>query len=117
MKNRVVVTGLGIVSPLGLGSKSNEQALFNGHSGVDFIKSFTPDDDFPVKIAGEVKGFDPNNYIDHKDIKKMDRFIHYAMACSNMAMDESGLDINDSNAERVGVIIGVGLGGLPAIEK
>tara|TARA_B100000686_G_scaffold55236_1_gene59504 strand:- start:2583 stop:3824 length:1242 start_codon:yes stop_codon:yes gene_type:complete len=117
MKKRVVVTGLGIVSPLGLDSKANEEALFNGHSGVDFIKSFTPDDDFPVKIAGEVKGFDPNNYIDHKDIKKMDRFIHYAMACSNMAMDESGLDINDSNAERVGVIIGVGLGGLPAIEK
>ncbi len=117
MKKRVVVTGLGIVSPLGLDSKTNEEALFNGHSGVDFIKSFTPDDDFPVKIAGEVKGFDPNNYIDRKDIKKMDRFIHYAMASSNMAMDESGLDINDSNAERVGVIIGVGLGGLPAIEK
>ena len=117
MKKRVVVTGLGIVSPLGLDSKANEEALFNGQSGVGFIKSFTPDDDFPVKIAGEVKGFDPNDYIDHKDIKKMDRFIHYAMACSNMAMDESGLDINDSNAERVGVIIGVGLGGLPAIEK
>ena len=117
MKKRVVVTGLGIVSPLGLNSKANEEALFNGRSGVDFIKSFTPDEDFPVKIAGEVKGFDPNNYIDYKDIKKMDRFIHYAMACSNMAMDESGLEINDSNAERVGVIIGVGLGGLPAIEK
>ena len=117
MKKRVVVTGLGIVSPLGLDSKTNEEALFNGRSGIDFIKSFTPDDDFPVKIAGEVKGFDPNNYIDHKDIKKMDRFIHYAMACSNMAVDESGLEINDSNAERVGVIIGVGLGGLPAIEK
>ena len=70
MKKRVVVTGLGIVSPLGLTSKGNEEALFNGHSGIDFIKSFTPDDDFPVKIAGEVKGFDPNNYIDHKDIKK-----------------------------------------------
>ena len=117
MKKRVVVTGLGIVSPLGLDSRSNKEALFNGQSGVDFIKSFTPDEDFPVKIAGEVKGFDPNNFIDHKDIKKMDRFIHYAMACSNMAMDESGLEINDSNAERVGVIIGVGLGGLPAIEK
>ncbi len=117
MKKRVVVTGLGIVSPLGLGVKANEEALFNGRSGVDIITSFTPDDDFPVKIAGEVKGFDPKDYIDHKDIKKMDRFIHYAMACSKMAMDESGLDINDSNAERVGVIVGVGLGGLPAIEK
>ena len=117
MKKRVVVTGLGIVSPLGLGVKANEEALFKGLSGVDFIKSFTPDDDFPVKIAGEVKDFDPKDYIDHKEIKKMDRFIHYAMACSDMAMEESGLVINDSNAERVGVIIGVGLGGLPAIEK
>ena len=117
MKKRVVVTGLGIVSPLGLGVKANEEALFNGRTGVDLIKSFTPDDDFPVKIAGEVKGFDPKDYIDHKDIKKMDRFIHYAMACSKMAIDESGLEINDTNAERVGVIVGVGLGGLPAIEK
>jgi 3-oxoacyl-[acyl-carrier-protein] synthase II len=117
MKKRVVITGLGIVSPLGLGVKANEEALFNGRTGVDLIKSFIPDDDFPVKIAGEVKGFDPNDYIDHKDIKKMDRFIHYAMACSKMALDESGLEINDTNAERVGVIVGVGLGGLPAIEK
>jgi len=117
MKKRVVITGLGIVSPLGLGVKANEEALFNGRTGVDLIKSFTPDDDFPVKIAGEVKGFDPKDYIDHKDIKKMDRFIHYAMACSKMALDDSGLEINDTNAERVGVIVGVGLGGLPAIEK
>ena len=117
MKKRVVITGLGIVSPLGLGVKANEDALFNGRTGVDLIKSFIPDDDFPVKIAGEVKGFDPKDYIDHKDIKKMDRFIHYAMACSKMALDDSGLEINDTNAERVGVIVGVGLGGLPAIEK
>ena len=117
MKRRVVVTGLGIVSPLGLGEQANQEALFNGRSGVDIITTFTPEEDFPVKIAGEVKGFDPKDYIDHKDIKKMDRFIHYAMACSKMAMEQSGLIINDSNAERVGVIVGVGLGGLPAIEK
>jgi len=117
MKKRVVVTGLGVVSPLGLGVKSNREALFEGRSGVDYITSFIPADDFPVKIAGEVKGFDPKDYIDHKEIKKMDRFIQYAIACTKMAMDESGLEINSSNAERVGVIIGVGLGGLPAIEK
>ena len=117
MKKRVVVTGLGGVSPLGLGVKSNREALFEGRSGVDYITSFIPADDFPVKIAGEVKGFDPKDYIDHKEIKKMDRFIQYAVACTKMAMDESGLEINSSNAERVGVIIGVGLGGLPAIEK
>ena len=117
MKRRVVVTGLGIVSPLGLGVNENERALFEGRSGVDFIKTFAPDKDFPVKIAGEVRGFDPSDYIDHKEVKKMDRFIHYAVACSKMALDDSGIEITDFNAERVGVMVGVGLGGLPSIEK
>lgn len=117
MKRRVVVTGLGIVSPLGLGVNENERALFEGRSGVDFIKTFVPDKDFPVKIAGEVRGFDPSAYIDHKEVKKMDRFIHYAVACSKMALDDSGIEITDFNAERVGVMVGVGLGGLPSIEK
>ena len=117
MKRRVVVTGLGIISPLGLGLKENQTTLFEGRSGVDFIKTFTPDENFPVKIAGEVKGFDPEQYIDHKDVKKMDRFIQYAVACSKMALEDSGVEINDQNAERIGVIVGVGLGGLPAIEK
>jgi 3-oxoacyl-[acyl-carrier-protein] synthase II len=117
MKRRVVVTGLGIVSPLGLGVDENETALFEGRSGVDYIKTFTPEENFPVKIAGEVRGFDPADYIDHKEIKKMDRFIHYAVACSKMALEDSGIEINEQNAERVGVIVGVGLCGLPALEK
>lgn len=117
MKRRVVVTGLGIVSPLGLGVDENEKAVFEGRSGVDTIKTFTPDENFPVKIAGEVRGFDPADYIDHKEIKKMDRFIHYAIACSKMALEDSGIEINEQNAERVGVIVGVGLCGLPALEK
>ena len=117
MKRRVVVTGLGIVSPLGLGVNENERALFEGRSGVGFIKTFVPDKDFPVKIAGEVRGFNPSDYIDHKEVKKMDRFIHYAVACSKMALDDSGIEITDFNAERVGVMVGVGLGGLPSIEK
>jgi 3-oxoacyl-[acyl-carrier-protein] synthase II len=117
MKRRVVVTGLGIVSPLGLGVDENETALFEGRSGVDLITTFTPDENFPVKIAGEVRGFDPADYIDHKEIKKMDRFIHYAVACSKMALEDSGIEINEENAERVGVIVGVGLCGLPALEK
>ena len=117
MKRRVVVTGLGIVSPLGLGVDENETALFEGRSGVDYIKTFTPEEEFPVKIAGEVRGFDPADYIDHKEIKKMDRFIHYAVACSKMALEDSGIDINEQNAERVGVSVGVGLCGLPALEK
>ena len=117
MKRRVVVTGLGIVSPLGIGVDENETAMFEGRSGVDLITSFTPDENFPVKIAGEVRGFDPADYIDHKEIKKMDRFIHYAVACSKMALEDSGIEINEQNAERVGVIVGVGLCGLPALEK
>jgi 3-oxoacyl-[acyl-carrier-protein] synthase II len=117
MKRRVVVTGLGIVSPLGLGVDENETALFEGRSGVDYIKTFTPEEEFPVKIAGEVRGFDPADYIEHKEIKKMDRFIHYAVACSKMALEDSGIEINEQNAERVGVIVGVGLCGLPALEK
>lgn len=117
MKRRVVVTGLGIVSPLGLGVDENETSLFEGRSGVDYIKTFTPEENFPVKIAGEVLGFDPADYINHKEIKKMDRFIHYAVACSKMALEDSGIEINEDNAERVGVIVGVGLCGLPALEK
>lgn len=116
MKRRVVVTGLGLVSPLGIGREANESALFEGKSGIGPITVFDPEA-FPVKIAGEVRGFDPERYIDHKEVKKMDRFIHYAVTASRMAVEESGIEINEANAERAGVMIGVGLGGLPAIEK
>ena len=116
MTRRVVVTGVGLVSSLGVGTEVNWDALCAGDSGIASITRFDTAD-HSVRIAGEVKGFDPKDYIDHKDIKKMDRFIHYGMACSKMALDDSGLEINDTNAERVGVIVGVGLGGLPAIEK
>ncbi len=116
MKRRVVVTGLGLVSPLGIGREANESALFEGKSGIGPITSFDAQD-FPVKFAGEVRGFDPERYIDHKEVKKMDRFIHYALTSSRFAVEDSGIEINEENAERVGVMIGVGLGGLPAIEK
>jgi len=116
MKRRVVVTGMGLVSPLGIGREANESALFEGKSGIGPITSFDAQD-FPVKFAGEVRGFDPERYIDHKEVKKMDRFIHYALTSSRFAVEDSGIEINEENAERVGVMIGVGLGGLPAIEK
>jgi len=116
MKKRVVVTGMGIVSPLGIGLQANESAIFSGESGVGLISKF-PTDSFPVKIAGEVRGFSPEDYISHKEVKKMDTFIHYAVASSQMALKDSGFEINDANAEKVGVLVGVGLGGLPAIEK
>lgn len=117
MSRRVVVTGLGIISPLGIGVNANWESVCEGKSGIGTISKFEVHDDFPVTIAGEVKGFQPEDYLDHKEIKKMDTFIHYAVACSQMALEDSGLTITDDNAERVGVLVGVGLGGLPAIEK
>ena len=116
MKRRVVVTGMGMVSPLGLSVEENWTSAVEGRSGIDLISKFDTSD-FPVKIAGEVRGFDPAEFIDHKEIKKMDRFIHYAVACSKMALEDSGFQITDENAERCGTQVGVGLGGLPAIEK
>jgi len=117
MDRRVVVTGLGMLSPLGIGVEENWSAVCNGKSGVRLLTKFKPDEDFSVRIAGEVDGFKPEDWIDHKDVKKMDTFIHYAVACSKMALDDSGFKITEENAERVGVLVGVGLGGLPAIER
>jgi len=117
MSRRVVVTGLGMVSPLGIGVKANWDGVCEGKPGIGYISKFEVPEDFPVKIAGEVQGFQPEDYIDHKEIKKMDTFIHYSVACSQMAMEDSGFEITDKNADRVGVLVGVGLGGLPAIEK
>lgn len=114
-KNRVVVTGIGLVTPIGIGVDGTWSAALNGKSGVGPITYFDASS-FPVRIAGEVKGFDPANYIEAKEIKKMDRFIHFAIAASTMAIEDSGFRITGENAERVGVVIGSGMGGLPAIE-
>jgi len=114
-KRRVVVTGLGLVTPVGIGVKPSWEAMLEGRSGIGVIRTFDASG-LPVRIAGEVKDFDPLQYIEPKDVKKMDRFIHFAVAASTMAMEDSGLKITAENAERVGVIIGSGMGGLPAIE-
>ena len=115
-KRRVVVTGLGIVSPLGIGQEENWDAVSNGRSGIGPITRFDPKD-VNAKIAGEVKNFNPEDYIEKKEIKKMDTFLHYSLAAGKMAVEDSGLVINDENAERVGVLVGSGLGGLETIEK
>ena len=115
-KRRVVVTGLGLVSPLGIGVDASWNAALQGKSGIGPITQFDASS-LPVRIAGEVKGFDPEQYIEPKEVKKMDRFIHLAMAAATMAVEDSGLKIDEGNAERVGVIIGAGMGGLPAIER
>ncbi|MFQ5481762.1 MAG: beta-ketoacyl-ACP synthase II [Nitrospinaceae bacterium] len=116
MTRRVVITGLGAISPLGIGLEENWQAVCAGRSGVGPITQFDATE-FPVRIAGEVKGFEAEKYISHKEVKKMDRFIHLALACSQMAAADAGLEFSESEAPRVGVMIGVGLCGLPAIEK
>ena len=114
-KRRVVITGLGLVTPVGIGVKPSWEALLEGRSGIGVIRTFDSSD-LPVNIAGEVKDFDPLRFMEPKDVKKMDRFIHFAVAASTMAMEDSGLKITLENAERAGVIIGSGMGGLPAIE-
>lgn len=113
---RVVVTGVGAVSPLGTGNQKNWEALVGGQSGIGPITRFDAGS-LPVRIAGEVRDFEPEQFIDKKEVKKMDLFIQYAMGAAYFAMEDSGLQITEQNAERVGVLVGAGLGGLPTIEK
>jgi 3-oxoacyl-[acyl-carrier-protein] synthase II len=112
---RVVVTGLGIVSPLGVGVESYWQALTSGTSGVDTIRQFDPAE-FKVRIAAEVKDFDPTAYIDKKRARRMDRFAQFAVAASQLAVDDSGLDVS-ADPERIGVLVASGIGGLKTFEK
>lgn len=116
MKRRVVVTGMGVMSPLGNDIASNWEAILNGRSGIGPITHFDASA-MATHIAGEVKNFDPKTIFSTKDIKKMDTFIHYGLAASFMALDDSGLEINDSNAERIGALIGSGIGGIRGIEQ
>lgn len=113
---RVVVTGLGALTPVGMGAEKSWDSLVKGESGIGLVTRFDASG-FPSQVAGEVKGFEPTDYLDKKDVKKMDTFIQYAIAAGKMAMDDSGLEISESNAERVGVMVGAGMGGLPAIER
>lgn len=116
LKRRVVITGLGLVTPLGTGVEKSWTALCDGVSGVGKITRFDASE-LPSQIAAEVKDFDPALFIDKKEIKKMDKFIQYGVAAARMAMDDSGLQITGSIAERAGVYVGSGMGGLPAIES
>lgn len=115
-RRRVVITGLGTVTPLGLGVGETWDGLCQGRSGIGQITHFDASN-YPVRIAGEVKGFNPADFISKKDIKKMDTFIHYAVAASQEAMDDAHLKITQDNAGRIGVYVGAGIGGLPAIEQ
>ncbi|MGE0824133.1 MAG: beta-ketoacyl-ACP synthase II [Candidatus Binatia bacterium] len=115
-RRRVVITGLGLVTPLGTGVEKNWQALIEGRSGIGPVTRFDVSD-FPTRIAGEVKDFTPEHFIEKKDVKKMDPFIQYAVAAAQMAMDEAKMPITADNEDMVGVIVGVGIGGLTSIEE
>ncbi|MGH9748305.1 MAG: beta-ketoacyl-ACP synthase II [Candidatus Polarisedimenticolia bacterium] len=116
MERRVVITGVGMVSPLGIGNEENWTSLIAGTSGIGPITRFDAGD-FACRIAGEVKGFNPEDWVAKKDVKKMDLFIHYAMAASEMALRDAAYQVAPAEAERVGVFIGSGIGGLPSIER
>ena len=116
MSRRVVITGIGLVSSLGIGTSANWTALLAGTSGVDRITRFDVTG-FAAQIAAEVKGFDPLAFVDKKDVKKMDVFIQYAIAASQFAMDDAKLEITAHNAPNVGVFLGSGIGGFTTIER
>lgn len=113
---RVVVTGMGAVSPLGNDVASLWDNVVAGNSGIDFITKVNKDE-FPVHVAAEVKDFDPLQFIDKKETRKMDLFTQYAVAASKMAVEDANLTIDDSNRERVGVWIGCGIGGMDVYEQ
>ncbi|AAC07574.1 beta-ketoacyl-ACP synthase II [Aquifex aeolicus] len=117
MKRRVVITGIGAVTPLGTGVKKFWENLVKGVSGVDYIKSFNPDEyGIPVKIAAEVKDFNPEDFMDKKEARKASRFVQFAIAAVKEALEDSGLLESEYDPYRVGVIIGTGIGGLKDIE-
>ncbi|HVN63888.1 MAG TPA: beta-ketoacyl-ACP synthase II [Candidatus Binataceae bacterium] len=116
LNRRVAVTGIGLVTPLGIGVEPNWEALTAGRSGIGPITHFDTSK-FPVRIAGEVKDFKAEDWIEKRDVKKMDVFIQYSIAAAEQAMRQSGFKIDDSNADQVGVLVGVGIGGLTTIEE
>jgi len=116
MKRRVVVTGLGLVTPCGNDVASTWTALLRGESGVDYIKKFDTEK-YSVKIAAEVKGFDPLNFLEKKEARRMGAFTHFAIAASDEAIKHSGLKVDDSNAEMIGTYISSGIGDFWAIER
>ncbi|MDI6892438.1 MAG: beta-ketoacyl-ACP synthase II [Actinomycetota bacterium] len=116
MQRRVVITGLGPIAPVGIGKEAFWRSLIEGRSGITEISSFDASE-FPSRIAGEVCDFDPADFIEPREIKRMDRFCHFAVAATKLALEDAALGIEPSMAERVGVIVGVGIGGLKTLEE
>lgn len=116
MKNRVVVTGMGAITPLGNSVVDFWSGIKQGECGIDYITLFDTEK-FKVKIGAEVKNFEPTNYLERKEAKRMDRYCQFAMAAAKEAVEDSGLDLESINRERMGVIVGSGIGGLATIER
>jgi len=116
MKRRVVITGVGMLTPLGVGVEKSWQSLCRGKSGIGVIAKFDASD-FRTRIAGEVNGFNPLDFMDRKLARRGDRFIYFALAATRMAVEDSGLTINASNSGRVGVSVGTAMGGIESLEK
>lgn len=112
---RIVITGIGAVTPVGTGREAFWQGLTSGMSGVGPITLFDTTG-FDVKIAAEVKGFEPGDYMDRKEVRRMDRFAQLGVAAARLALEDAHLTIDDSNAERIGVLVGSGIGGLQSLE-
>ncbi|MCG8541015.1 MAG: beta-ketoacyl-ACP synthase II [Clostridia bacterium] len=115
-ERRVVITGIGVISPIGTGKENYWEALKNGANGIDRITRFNVDP-YKSQIAGEVNDFDPEEYIDKKEAKRMDRFSQFAVAASKMALKDSGINIDEIDQERIGVALGTGIGGVDTFEK
>ena len=115
-KRRVVVTGMGMVSPLGNDLASSWDGIVHGRSGIGPVEGFDAST-YPTRIAGEIRNFDVTRWVPPKDAKKMDHFIHYGVAASLMAMADAGLEVAEANAERIGTILGSGIGGIWGIEE
>lgn len=115
MRKKVVITGLGTVSPLGLNVEDTWQSAIEGNSGVDKITLYDASD-FKTQIAAEVKDFDPQTHFDHRDARRMDRFAQFAVVAAKQALKDSGLEINDENRLRIGAIVGTGIGGLKTLQ-
>lgn len=116
MSKRIVITGLGAVTPLGIGAETYWEGLLSGTSGVGPITLFDPER-FDVKIAAEVKGFEPGSFMEKGEARKMDRFAQFGVAAAKLALEDAKLSINEQNAERVGVLVGSGIGGLASLEE
>ena len=116
LTNRVVVTGLGVVSPIGIGRETFWQALMDGKNGIDKITRFDAAD-YPSQIAGEVKDFNPADFIDKKESKRMDRYAQFAVAASAMALKDAGIDLEKENKDRIGTYIGAGIGGIETMHS